>query len=217
MGKNHPNFDPNFIAAHKSLMISMCSFFEHWHVDCNYLLVMKTKTLIFVKLVFIISFAFYYAHSLKNTYDREVAVNGGNTPSSIKYIEQIIEASKTHKINPALIAAVIAAESNFKPNARSYAGAKGLMQINDVTARYLKIRNLYDAKSNINAGTSYLSELSNMFGGDLKLVLAAYNAGPGAVKKFKGIPPYKETRRYIKKVMNYMSFYQSHPDIAQSI
>ncbi len=180
---------------------------------------MKTKLVILLKLVVLVSFAFYYAHSVQNLFERErvstdVSVFEG---TSIRFIEHIIKASKTHRINPALIAAVIAAESNFKPNAHSYAGAKGLMQINDITARYLKVKNVYDPKTNIEAGTSYLSELSDKFGGDVRLILAAYNAGPGAVKKFGGVPPYKETRKYIQKVMNFFHLYQTHPDLNEYI
>lgn len=167
---------------------------------------MKTKLIIFVKLVLIASFGFYYGHSLEQNFLQL---------PSIKYIEHIIEASRSTGVNPALIAAIVAVESNFNPKARSYAGAKGLMQINGVTARYLKIKNLYDPKTNIAAGVGYLSQLSEMFNGDVNLMLAAYNAGPGAVKKFGGIPPYKETRNYVKKVLELFHFYKAHPDLSQ--
>lgn len=128
---------------------------------------------------------------------------------TVKFFEHISEAAATYGVNPALVAAVIHAESNFNPNARSYAGAKGLMQINGVTQQYLKVRNIFDPRENIFAGVRYLKELNQRFNGSLHLTIAAYNAGPGAVKKFGGIPPYRETRKYVAKVMNFMKQYRS--------
>ena len=160
-------------------------------------------------------FGFYLRYTVQNHINSIVVEPLRGT--SIKYIEHIIEASAKNGMDPALVAAVIAVESNFKPTARSYAGAKGLMQINNVTARHLKVKDIYDPKTNINAGVYYLSELSEMFSGKTELMLAAYNAGPSTVKKFKGVPPYKQTARYIQKVMNLFHIYKSHPDFDEYI
>ncbi len=126
----------------------------------------------------------------------------------VRFSDDIVQAAKTHGVHPALITAVIHAESNFDPKARSYRGAKGLMQINPPTQRYLKLKNAYDPSQNIMAGAKYLKELITLFKGNTKLALAAYNAGPGAVRRFKGIPPYNETRKYVKKVLVYFDQYR---------
>lgn len=167
---------------------------------------MKIKLTICLKLAIIASFMIQCTRSANELLQigREALIKS----SSIKYIEHIVSAAALHRLDPALVAAVIAAESNFNPNARSFAGAKGLMQINSVTARYLKLKNVYDPYANIHAGAKYLSELSEKFGGNTKLALAAYNAGPSAVKKYGGVPPYRETRKYIKKVMDLFEVYK---------
>jgi soluble lytic murein transglycosylase-like protein len=126
----------------------------------------------------------------------------------IKFSDEIFLASKIHDLDPALITAVIHAESNFKHRAISFAGAKGLMQINPPTQRYLRVKNVYDPFENISAGTKYLKELIDAFDGDVILALAAYNAGPGTVRKYNGIPPYQETRKYVKKVMAFFHQYK---------
>ncbi|MFH1654512.1 MAG: lytic transglycosylase domain-containing protein [Pseudomonadota bacterium] len=128
----------------------------------------------------------------------------------IQFLTHIIDAAEEYDMDPALIAAIIRAESSFNPNARSPVGAKGLMQINGITARHLGITNLYDPKTNIQAGTMYLRELKERFNGNLKLTIAAYNAGPTAVSKYKSIPPYKETKQYVKKVLEYYQEFRSH-------
>jgi len=128
--------------------------------------------------------------------------------SDIKFYDVIELAAKTYDVHPALVTAVIHAESNFNPRARSYANAKGLMQINPPTQRYLKLRNAYDPKQNIDAGTRYLRYLLDRFDGDVIMALAAYNAGPGAVKRYAGVPPYRETRKYVKKVMGFFKTYR---------
>lgn len=125
----------------------------------------------------------------------------------IKFAAEIIKASKLHGVHPALITAVIHAESNFNPIARSFAGAKGLMQINAPTQKFLRLKNVYDPLGNIEAGTRYLKTLLEKFDGNISLALAAYNAGPGAVARYKGIPPYSETKNYVKKVLSYFNQY----------
>jgi soluble lytic murein transglycosylase-like protein len=128
--------------------------------------------------------------------------------SDIKFYAVIELAAETYDVHPALVTAVIHAESNFNPRARSYAGAKGLMQINPPTQQHLRLRNAYDPKQNIDAGTRYLRELLNRFDGNVIMALAAYNAGPGAVRKYAGVPPYRETRNYVKKVMGFFKTYR---------
>lgn len=127
----------------------------------------------------------------------------------VKYASEIIDASQRHGVEAALIAAVIQAESNFNPKARSNRGAMGLMQITTPTQRYLKLKNAYDPKQNVDAGAKYLSELLERFRGDLVRAIAAYNAGPGAVSKYAGVPPYSETRKYVKKVLSFLDFYRT--------
>lgn len=114
----------------------------------------------------------------------------------------IITASQRYKIPPELLLAVISAESDFRHRIRSHRGAMGLMQLTRDTIRAFGVTDPFDPRQNINAGASYLSRLIRDYDGKLELALAAYNAGPGAVKRFRGIPPYPETRNYVKKVMN---------------
>jgi soluble lytic murein transglycosylase-like protein len=105
-------------------------------------------------------------------------------------------------IRPDLVRAVIQVESAFNPRARSHKGAMGLMQLMPSTARLYNVRNPYDPKANIAAGVKHLKSLLDRMGGAVELALAAYNAGEGAVKKFKGIPPYQETRDYVSRILS---------------
>lgn len=123
--------------------------------------------------------------------------------------ETIIDtAAQAHGVDPVLIKAVIATESAGKANARSSKEAKGLMQLIDSTAADMGVKNVWDPEENINGGTKYLKKMLERFDGDLKLALASYNAGPGAVERHKGIPPYRETRDYVSRVMHYMKQYE---------
>jgi Rod binding domain-containing protein len=126
----------------------------------------------------------------------------------------IQEAADTHKVSANLLKAVIAAESAGKPAARSSRDAKGLMQLIDSTAAEMGVRDVWNPRENILGGARYLQQLLEQFDGDLERALASYNAGPGAVKKHGGIPPFRETREYVERVMqSFRLFEQSeHTD-----
>ena len=114
----------------------------------------------------------------------------------------IRRAGTAHRVDPALVAAVIAAESAFQPRAISRKGARGLMQLMPATARRLGVARVHDPEENVLGGTAYLSELADRFGEDRPdLVLAAYNAGERAVEEHGGVPPYRETQAYVAKVL----------------
>lgn len=115
----------------------------------------------------------------------------------------IHEAAGRYDVAYDLIRAVIMVESEFNPRAVSRRGARGLMQLMPVTASELDVKNLHDPVENINAGVRYIRSLLDRFDGDVELALAAYNAGPGNVQRYDGIPPYKETHAFIAKVLGY--------------
>lgn len=131
--------------------------------------------------------------------------------------EFIQAAADKHKLPPELITAVIHAESNFNPKAQSPVGASGLMQINEITRKHLKLNNIWDPRQNIAAGSFYLRQLLNRFNGNMTLAIAAYNAGPGAVSKYKGVPPYRETQNYVRKVMKLMKQYRGEGESVAQI
>ncbi len=130
----------------------------------------------------------------------------GRTPDGVNprgYDRIIREAARRHGLSEPLIKAIIKAESNFNPRAVSKKGAKGLMQIMPKNFNSLNIRNPFNPRENIMGGAKYFKKMHTRYKGKLPLALAAYNAGPTMVDKYKTIPPFPETRNYVEKVMKY--------------
>ncbi len=121
----------------------------------------------------------------------------------------IEKAAEENNLDPLLVKAVISVESSFNPKCVSPAGARGLMQLIPLTARRLGVHHIFNPEENIRAGCRHLRYLIDKYSGDLKLALAAYNAGEGSVHRYKGIPPYRETQAYVKRVLSTLNTYQS--------
>lgn len=129
--------------------------------------------------------------------------------ASHQSVEDIIERyALANRLEKALVQAVIKAESDYNPRALSNRGAQGMMQLIPETARAMKVVDPYDPEDNIRGGTRYLRKMLDLFNGNTDLALAAYNAGPGAVRQHGGIPPYTETRNYVKRVKSYLQAYR---------
>jgi soluble lytic murein transglycosylase-like protein len=126
--------------------------------------------------------------------------NQNSIGKETQYNDIIQEMSKKYDVNPNLIKAIIQHESNFNPNAISHAGAKGLMQLMPANLKEYGVTNPFDPKQNIEAGTREIKRYLTKYDNNLPLSLAAYNAGMGNVRKYGGIPPFKETQEYVKKV-----------------
>lgn len=141
------------------------------------------------------------------------SVDFSTTPLFVdSFHSEIMQAASQHQLDSSLIRAVIHAESAFNPRATSKAGASGLMQLMPDTARQLGVADVWSASHNIAAGSAYLASLLQQFGGDQQLALAAYNAGPGAVSRFGGVPPFAETKAYLQRVQILQQRYKRHQD-----
>lgn len=128
-------------------------------------------------------------------------INWETTPLFVgRYEQEILRHARLHDVSPALVKAVIHAESAFNPQARSRVGAQGLMQLMPATAAELGVSSPYDPEQNIDGGVRYLAMLLKMYNNDVRLATAAYNAGPGAVRRHNGVPAYPETRAYVQRV-----------------
>ena len=128
-------------------------------------------------------------------------VTGATTlPAGTPYAAEITAAATKHGVDPALLAGLVKQESNFNPNAGSPAGAQGLTQLMPATAASLGVANVHDPAQALDGGAKYLRQQLDRFDGDVARALAAYNAGPGAVERFGGVPPYAETQEYVRRV-----------------
>lgn len=141
----------------------------------------------------------------ENPFSGAMAASAGQTgasPGGDDLLHRSIRrAAHRYSLSEALIHSVIRAESNYKADAVSPAGAQGLMQLMPATARELGVTDPFDVQQNIDGGAKYLRRMLDRFGGDLKLALAAYNAGPGTVARYDGDVPYRETRDYVQRVL----------------
>lgn len=129
----------------------------------------------------------------------------GNSIDKSEFDKHITKYCKEYGIDEKLVRAVIRAESGFNPNVQSPKGAMGLMQLMPGTAKMLGVDDPWDPEQNIEGGIKYLSQLSDKFGGDVERMLAGYNAGPHRVDQYGGIPPYKETQNYVKKITEWLN------------
>ncbi len=135
-------------------------------------------------------------------------------PADVPYGAEITAAAKKHGIDPALLAGLVKQESGFNPSAGSPAGARGLTQLMPATAAGLGVTNVLDPAQNLDGGAKYLRQQLDAFGGDVTRALAAYNAGPGAVQRYGGVPPYAETQNYVRAVQaNAAAYRGSSPSI----
>ena len=139
-----------------------------------------------------------YSNIATNATNKDVSNKG-------KFKELIAKVSQKHGIDEKLVNALIKQESGFNPTAKSKVGAMGLMQLMPSTAKSLGVNNPMDPEQNIEGGVKYLKSMMDKYNGNIILALAAYNAGPGAVDKYDGVPPYKETQNYVKSILaNYL-------------
>jgi soluble lytic murein transglycosylase-like protein len=138
-----------------------------------------------------------------------MSTGASELPADVPYGPQITAAAKKYGIDPALLAGLVKQESGFNPNAGSPAGARGLTQLMPGTAAGLGVTNVLDPEQSLDGGAKYLRAQLDAFGGDVARALAAYNAGPGAVKRYGGVPPYAETQNYVRAVQANAAAYRA--------
>ena len=146
-------------------------------------------------------------HAKRDVFHEEMArindaIRGQFFAHAMPYGDLIHEKSVKYDVDPALVAAVIEQESKFHRTAHSSVGARGLMQLMPRTGRWLGARNLYDPEQNVDAGVKYIKYLQSRFDGNVRKTIAAYNAGEGNVRRYNGIPPFRETQTYVRRVMS---------------
>lgn len=146
------------------------------------------------------------AQALQNLEPENDATSVNTTyANKSQLINMINQVAQKHGVDEKLVQALIKQESGFNPNAKSKVGAIGLMQLMPSTAKAMGVKNPYNATQNVEGGVKYLKSMLNKYNGNIILALAAYNAGPGAVDKYSGVPPYKETENYVKNILaNYL-------------
>ena len=144
--------------------------------------------------------------SLKNALTEATAVQANTQQTSKAQILNVVsQISKKHGVDEKLVQALIKQESGFNPKAKSKAGAMGLMQLMPATAKNMGVKDPYNTVQNVEGGVKYLKSMLNKYNGNIILALAAYNAGPGAVDKYSGVPPYSETQNYVRNILaNYL-------------
>ena len=134
-----------------------------------------------------------------------VQTNIQQPASKAQILNVVSQISKKHGVDEKLVQALIKQESGFNPKAKSKSGAMGLMQLMPSTAKSMGVKDPYNTVQNVEGGVKYLKSMLNKYNGNVILALAAYNAGPGAVDKYSGVPPYKETQNYVKNILaNYL-------------
>jgi soluble lytic murein transglycosylase-like protein len=148
-------------------------------------------------------------HAYENK-DLNYSDNKSTLETKAEIKQRIIREAKKQGISPMLAISVAKQESNFEKTAKSYVGAIGIFQLMPATAKDLNV-DPHDPEENIKGGIRYLKEMKDKFG-STKLALAAYNAGPGNVMRYKGIPPFRETRNYVKNILSYYDYYNKNPE-----